>query len=89
MGCFRWVAFYMPCPKCGTPLGPFQTKDETDLQVTLPHMVKDFYTSCPTCTTWVQFTDGVQRWPKYDTGVEDLPLVWRHQGRHEQILGGE
>lgn len=75
MGMFDWVAFWMPCPRCGERVSGFQSKSgDCDLRVVLPHTVDNFYSRCEKCDTHVEFTDGKQVRPVYDTGAEMLPI---------------
>jgi len=57
MGMFDYVVPPEPvlCPKCGNPLGDFQSKDGPCTMATLTiGDVDNFYTSC-SCGRWVAF----------------------------------
>ena len=58
MGMFDYVNFKMPCPKCGTMVQSFQTKDGRCLMDRLePDNVSNFYDVCPNaeCRVWIEF----------------------------------
>lgn len=57
MGLFDYVNYEMPCPKCGTEITEFQTKDGDSYMKTVEYwQVGNFYGSCPKCEAWVEFT---------------------------------
>ena len=57
MGLFNYVNFAMDCPKCGTPLHGFQTKDgDCCLDTVEIEAVTEFYASCNKCKHWTEFT---------------------------------
>lgn len=56
MGLFNHVRFEMDCPKCGTRLKDFQTKDGYPTMDTVNYWeCHNFYTWCENCNTWVEF----------------------------------
>ena len=56
MGIFNYVDFEMSCPKCGTKMKNFQTKDGDLYMATVPWWeVNNFYDSCGKCGAWVEF----------------------------------
>lgn len=63
MGMFDYVNYEAPCRKCGHILtvDNFQTKDHHQLlAVVKPKKIKNFYTSCPQCRTWNEYTVKIQ-----------------------------
>jgi len=56
MGMFDYVDYECDCPKCGKQLKDFQSKSGICMLETLkPEEVRNFYTSCLNCNTWVEF----------------------------------
>ena len=59
MGLFNDVVFKCECPKCGAVIGGFQTKDEINDMLGLsgvePNSVRNFYSICRECKTWIEF----------------------------------
>ena len=57
MGMFDYVNYEMDCPKCGTKVSEFQSKDGSCILAKLEfYEVDNFYTFCPECETWIEFT---------------------------------
>ena len=57
MGMFNYVDYEMICPVCYNKISEFQTKDgELELKTVKPHEVTNFYTTCPVCGCWIEFT---------------------------------
>jgi len=55
MGMFDYINYTTKCPSCGEELKGFQSKDGPCTLSTLePYDVKNFYTSCSNCHTWVE-----------------------------------
>ena len=53
---FDWVNYEMKCPKCKTKIDGFQSKDgECCLSMLEVGDVANFYSSCDTCNTWIEF----------------------------------
>lgn len=51
---FDYVDYKTLCPKCGTDVGDFQSKDGPCTMNTLePKDVRHFYSSCNSCHTWI------------------------------------
>ena len=58
MGMFDYVDYNISCKKCGCTVDGFQSKDGPCELKTLPvTIVKNFYSSCPSCGTWVEVTN--------------------------------
>ncbi len=77
MSMFDYVAFSIPCPRCTEVITNFQSKDgPRDLQVFLPHMVKEMTGYCDNeeCRETITFVDGKQTWPTYDAGSKEYPI---------------
>lgn len=54
MGMFDSVKYEAPCPKCGTIIDEWQSKDSLCLLETIePWRVKHFYSPCDNCKAWV------------------------------------
>lgn len=72
MGMFDWVNVKIPCPKCGTSLSNFQSKDYTRTgSIIEPELVDTFYDSCEKCGTWVQYT----RYPTHNVIPRNQPAT--------------
>ena len=57
MGMFDYVKYEAECPECGTPLTGWQSKDgPCELAELEPWQVKQFYTECTSCLTWLTAT---------------------------------
>lgn len=57
MGVFDYVKFECDCPKCGEKVDDFQTKDGPCCMLTVEfYEVDNFYSYCPKCETWIDFT---------------------------------
>jgi hypothetical protein len=57
MSLFDNVHFVTTCPKCGAPLGGFQSKDGAcNLDTVEPDTVRQFYSSCRACSEWVEYS---------------------------------
>ena len=57
MGMFDWIKFQMDCPKCGTMVDGFQSKDGLCCLAELAYWeVDNFYSSCKKCGAWIEFT---------------------------------
>ena len=71
MGMFDHVNFKMKCPKCGTELNNFQSKDGPCVLATLEISdVWNLYDSCAKCGAWVEFT----RKKHEDVTIEDFEM---------------
>jgi hypothetical protein len=58
MGMFDHVNFKTKCPNCSADVSGFQTKDSKCLmQEVEPWTVRNFYTSCSECNTWIEYTN--------------------------------
>jgi len=56
MGMFDYVKFSMKCPKCGKKVNGFQSKDgECTLNEVEYWKVRNFYSNCDNCNTWIEF----------------------------------
>lgn len=56
MGMFDYIEYDDTCPKCGATLKDFQSKDgQCTLSKLRPKDVRNFYTSCDSCKTWVEY----------------------------------
>lgn len=54
MGMFDYVKYEAPCPKCGTKITNWQTKDsDCSLTTVEPWQVDKFYAPCPHCHAWI------------------------------------
>lgn len=54
MGLFNYVKYSAPCPKCGTILDSWQTKDgDLGMVEVPPTECTFFYTECSECKTWI------------------------------------
>jgi phage FluMu protein Com len=72
MGMFDWIDFEMECPVCKTKVDGFQSKDGScSLHRLSPYEVFNFYTSCPKCKTWIEFT---KKYIKPIKEPESIPL---------------
>ena len=59
MGMYDYVNFKTNCPKCGTELSAFQTKDANcNLDWVDPVAINNFYTSCK-CGNWIEFNRNI------------------------------
>lgn len=68
---YDYVNFKTGCPKCGTTIAGFQTKDRVcDMLTFEPEDVENFYASCPACGTWVEFSRSLT-----PSGLRDEPLT--------------
>lgn len=57
MGMFDTINVKLPCPKCGTMMKDFQSKDNECLLLKLdPSHVDNFYSTCSKCGEWVEFS---------------------------------
>lgn len=75
MGMFDYVNVEMPCPKCGSPLDIFQSKDNAcRMWLIPPDTVNVFYTSCDNCKTWIEFSRQAP-----DVSLEKTPPATREQ----------
>ena len=53
---FDDIKLEIDCPRCGTKVGNFQSKDGPCLMATLDFWeVNYFYSSCPKCKVWIKF----------------------------------
>ena len=69
MGMFDYVDIKIRCPKCKGEMEGFQSKDgECFLCNVKPSDVRNFYTSCKHCETWVEVCMIKQNVP-YDNYV--------------------
>ena len=60
MGMFDWVHFEMECPTCGAAVNGFQSKDSAcNLDTIEPDTLRNFYSSCPKCKAWIEFSKPV------------------------------
>ena len=54
MGMFDYIKYEAPCPKCGTKITSWQSKDgDCDLATLEPWQVRWFYAPCPGCKSWI------------------------------------
>jgi hypothetical protein len=52
----EWVKFEMPCPKCGTILKHWESKDRLWEDNSLEYWeVNNFYTECDNCKSFIEF----------------------------------
>ena len=60
MGMFDYVNFEMDCPNCGSKVAGFQSKDRSCLLDNIdPDLVDEFYSSCGSCSLWIELSrDG-------------------------------
>lgn len=57
MGMFNYVNFIIKCPKCGSSIYDFQTKDgDLTLRTIEFYEVDNFYSSCNKCGTQIEYT---------------------------------
>lgn len=57
MGMFDWVDFKVSCPACGAEVVGFQTQDrDCFLETIPPDGLNCFYSHCPDCSEWIEFT---------------------------------
>jgi len=57
MGMFDNVDYKCDCPKCGSSVSGFQSKDgDCVLETIKPGSVYNFYSSCNNCGVWIDFT---------------------------------
>lgn len=67
---FDWVLFEVECPNCKTKIDGFQSKDGGCGLYTLGFWeVNNFYSSCPSCRTWVEYT--IKQRPNRRLRIED------------------
>jgi hypothetical protein len=74
MGLYDNVNFRMDCPRCGTLVEGFQTKDgDVWLNTVEPEAVLTFYSICDTCKQWIELT----RLPELSsvTPLRQVPLT--------------
>lgn len=56
MGMFNWVNYKMNCPKCGSEVEGFQSKDGIcRCSIVEPCEISNFYNSCKKCGAWIEF----------------------------------
>lgn len=54
MGMFNYVKYKCACPNCGEEVTVFQTNNgDCTLKTVTPKKAKNFYSSCPSCETWI------------------------------------
>ena len=69
MGMFDYINFECKCPKCGTLVKGFQSKDGPSCMVKLePWTVNRFYSSCKVCNRWIEYV----RLPQGDSGIDRI-----------------
>jgi hypothetical protein len=74
MGIFDRVNFRMNCPRCGTLVEDFQTKDgDVCLSTVEPEDVLTFYSSCNKCDQWIELTRLPEASPVRST--REVPLT--------------
>lgn len=84
MGMFDTVNFVCACPKCGFVVSGFQSKDgECNLEMIEPEAVGRFYSSCPHCKEWIEFSRDRPSYPQRKEPltleqVEALGFVMQH-----------
>lgn len=54
---FDYIDYEEKCLKCGALVNDFQSKDgPCDLIKLKPWQVNSFYSFCPNCKTWIEYT---------------------------------
>lgn len=57
MGLFNIVNFPIKCPRCGSSISDFQTKDDACdtlyMETVDFRSVREFHTSCKNCDSWI------------------------------------
>jgi len=72
MGMFDRINYEMDCPKCGTKINTFVSKDGPCIMARLEFREVDyFYAICKNCGAWVGFTLNKPR-PQYT--IEDYDM---------------
>lgn len=57
MGMYDDIKFKTKCPNCGNIVENFQSKSGPCAMFVLDFTdVDNFYASCPTCNTWIEYT---------------------------------
>ena len=73
MGMFDAINYEMSCPICGEKVDGFQSKDGECVLANIDYWeVDNFYTSCPKCDAWIEFT---RSFPKEKVPITDYKLV--------------
>lgn len=68
---FDDIKFEIDCPKCGARVTGFQSKDGPCVLAELEFWeVDNFYSHCPKCETWIEFTYKIPREPRPITDYE-------------------
>lgn len=82
MGMYNVVKINIPCPKCGGNVGEFQTKDETFdalyLELVKFWTVREFYSICDNCDTWISVRVKLERLEKLT--LDDYEIIARPLG---------
>lgn len=74
MGMYDYIVYSCKCPVCGDIVTRFQSKDgDRMLSKLKPYKVKNFYTSCDICNTWIKF-ETIKK-DKYKMIEPDMTLV--------------
>lgn len=77
MGMYNVVKVNIPCPKCGSNVGEFQTKDEAYgslyLEVVEFWAVREFHSVCDNCDSWISVRVKPERLEKFT--LDDYEII--------------
>lgn len=78
MGMYDDVEFEMNCPKCGSKVDGFQSKDGLCMLATLDFWeVNNFYSHCSKCKAWIEFN---RKKPAQPSPIEDYEMTVEARG---------
>jgi hypothetical protein len=87
MGLYNTVKVFVPCPKCGTSIGDFQTKDEIydDLYLELVEFwtVREFHSICDNCDTWISVK--LKKEKLMSLTLDDYDIIARPLGEFKEV----
>ena len=88
MGIYDDVKFEMECPNCKNKVNDFQSKDGACRMHTLDFWeVNNFYSSCPHCNTWIEFT--IKQRPNRRLTIKDYHKEIQIPTKKEQAVREE
>ena len=71
MGMYDDIKLEIDCPKCGTKMQEFQSKDGPCILAELEYWeVSNFYGGCPKCKVWIEFNRKIKEVPLSDFEME-------------------
>jgi uncharacterized Zn finger protein (UPF0148 family) len=73
MGMFDNIIFSTKCSECGAVLDDFQSKDGTCILDSLEFWkVDNFYSGCPNCNRWTEFTLKKEAAERVQKAIEEI-----------------